>query len=372
MGRRRMNDALLLFLGRDGGIEGWIRLAEGAVAARGPGLDGVDGHRSVPVVAVAPGEAVTLRWLELPAGLSPAQAAGAARLMVAELSAQPVAELHVAVGREAPDGGGRRCVALVPAETMRTWLDGLEGARFDAERIVPETLLLPAPAEGLATWDSGLIRLYRGGSEAFAAEPELGDRLLAGRPAVPVDPEGWAAGLSEALDRAPVDLRQGPFGRRRDWRVAPARARRLAVLAAALLLLGLAVQVTLIARYIFAADAAEAETGRIAAAALPRSPGISDPQAALTQRLAELRGAGAGFTATVGALFEAVKATPNIELTALTFTPDGLLRASVQADSPAAIEALRQRVEAGGFTAEAGAPRSGGGRPAADLMVRPR
>lgn len=366
-----MKEALLLFLSRDGGVEGWIRLADGAAAARGAGLDGADAHRSAPVVAVAPGEAVSLRWLELPAGLSPAQAAGAARLMVAELSAQPIGELHVAVGPGAP-GGGARCIGLVPIETMRSWLDGLEGAGFDAERIVPETLLLPVPAEGLATWDSGLIRLYRGEGEAFAAEPELGDILVAGRSAVPVEPEAFAAGLGEALERAPLDLRQGMFGRRRDWRVAPARARRLAVLTAALLLLSLAVQVALIARYIFAADSAEAETGRIAAAALPRNPGLSDPQAALRQRLAELRGGGAGFRATAGALFEAVKATPNIELTALTFTPDGLLRASVQADSPVAIEALRQRVEASGFAAETGAPRSGGGRPAADLNVRPR
>jgi general secretion pathway protein L len=366
-----MREALLLFLGRDTGIDGWIRLSDGSVAARGAGMDGAADHRSAPVVAVAPGESVTLRWLEVPSSLSPAQAAGAARLMVADLSAQPVGELHVAVGRESGDGAPR-CVGLVPQETMRSWLDGLEGAGFDAERIVPETLLVPAPDEGLATWDSGLVRLYRGRDEAFAAEPELGDMLLAGRSAVPVDPETFAAGLADALDRAPLDLRQGLFGRRRDWRVAPARARRLAVLTAALLLISLAVQVALIARYIFAADSADAETRRIAAAALPRSPGVPDPGAALTQRLAELRGGGAGFRATAGTLFEAVKATPNVELTALSFTPDGLLRATVQADSPAAIEALRQRVEAGGFAAEAGAPRTGGTRPIAELMVRPR
>jgi general secretion pathway protein L len=366
-----MREALLLVLGRDGGIEGWIRLADGAVAARGAGIEGAADHRSAPIVAVAPGEAVTLRWLELPAGLSPAQAAGAARLMVADLSAQPVGELHVAVGRDS-GGGGPRCAGLVPLETMRAWLDGLEGAGFDADLMIPETLLLSAPAEGLATWDSGLLRLYRGQEEAFAAEPELGDMLLAGRAGVPVDPDSFAAGLAGALGQAPLDLRQGPFARRRDWRVAPARARRLAELTAALLLISLAVQVALIARYIFAADAAEAEMGRIAAAALPRNPGASDPEAALAQRLAELRGGGAGFRATAGTLFEAVKATPNIELTALAFSPDGLLRATVQADSPAAIEALRQRIEAGGFAAEAGAPRSGGGRRVADLMVRPR
>lgn len=363
-----MNDALLLFLARDGGIEGWIRVADGAIAGRGAGTDGSEAHRGVPVVAVAPGEAVTLRWLELPAGLSAAQAAGAARLMAAELSAQPLDELHVAAGREAEEGG-LRCVGLVPMETMRLWLESVEAAGFDAERLIPETLLLAAPGEGFATRDAGPLRLYRAREEAFAAEPELGELLLAGRGAVAVECDD---GLVEALADVPLDLRQGPFARRRDWSVAPARARRLAVLAAALLLVSLAVQIAAIARYSFAADAAEAETARIAAAALPRSPGVADPEAALSRRLAELRGGGAGFGATASAVFEAVKATPNVELSALAFAPDGTLRTTVQADTPAAVEALRQRVEASGFAVEAGAPRSGGGRRVADLLVRPR
>lgn len=363
-----MNDALLLFLGRDDGIEGWIRIADGGIAERGAGTDGSDLHRGAPVVAVAPGEAVTLRWLELPAGLSAAQAAGAARLMAAEFSAQPIDELHVAAGAEPGDGAGR-CVGMVPMETMRLWLANIEAAGFDAERLIPETLLLPAPEEGFATRDAGQLRLYRARDEAFAVEPELGEMLLAGRPAVAIDGDD---GLAEALAQAPLDLRQGPFARRRDWRVAPARARRLAVLAAALLIVSLAIQIVAIARYIFAADAAEAETARVAAAALPRSTGAADPEAALTQRLAELRGGGAGFGATASALFEGVKGTPNIELSSLAFEPDGTLRTTVQADSPAAVEALRQRVEAAGFLVDAGAPRSGGGRRVADLVVRPR
>jgi general secretion pathway protein L len=363
-----MTDALLLFLGRGGGIERWVRIADGGVAARGSGVEGLEADRGALVVAVVPGEEVALRWLDLPGGLSPAQAAGAARLAAAELSAQSVDELHVAAGREARDGGAR-CIALVPMETMRAWLGCVEAAGFDPERAIPETLLLPAPDHGFAIRDSGPLRLYRARDEAFAVEPELGQLILAGRPAVQVDDD---SGLVEVLEDLPLDLRQGPFARRRDWSVAPARARRLAVLVAALILVSLAVQIVAIARYSFAADAAEAETGRVAAAALPRSPGLPDPEAALTRRLAELRGGGAGFGATASALFDAVKATPNVELSALAFSPDGLLRATVQADSPAAVEALRQRVESSGFAAEAGPPRSGGGRRIADLTVRPR
>jgi general secretion pathway protein L len=364
-----VRDALLLFLARGGGIEGWVRIVDGAVAARGAGLDAAEAHRGTPVVAVVPGEAVTLRWLDLPSGLSPAQAAAAARLMAADFSAQPVDELHVAAGRESGEDG-KRCVGLVPVETMRVWLGEIEAAGFEAEHVIPETLLLAAPEEGFAVRQSGALRLYRSSDEAFAVEPELGEMLVAGRRTVAADDDD--PGLAEALAEAPLDLRQGPFARRRDWSVAPARARRLAVLAAALLLVSLVIQIAAITRYSFAADAAEAEMQRVAAAALPRSPGLPDPAAALAQRLAELRGGGAGFGATASALFEAVKATPNVELSALAFAPDGTLRATVQADTPAAVDGLRQRVEASGFAAETGAPRSGGSRRVADLLLRPR
>jgi general secretion pathway protein L len=365
-----MRDALLLFLGRDGGIERWIRLGDGAVAGRGVGTEGSDRRPPAPVVAVAPGEQVTLRWVDLPGGLTQPQAAAAARLMVADLSAQPIGELHVAVGREG--GGGPRCVGLVPMETMQDWLAAVAAAGFDAERVVPETLLVAPPAEGFATFDAGAVRLCRAADEAFAAEPDLADLLLAGRSAEAIDDDGYEAGLSRILEEAPLDLRQGPFARRRDWRVAPARARRLAVLTAALLLVSLTVEIVLIARYNFAADAAESETRQVASAALPHSPGIADAEAALRGRLEELRGGGAGFGATAGALFEAVKATPNVELSALAFAPDGTLRATAQADSPPAVDSLRQRIEAAGFAAEVGPPRSGGGRRIADLTVRPR
>ncbi|MFL6843478.1 MAG: type II secretion system protein GspL [Allosphingosinicella sp.] len=362
-----MRDALLVFLGRDGGLEGWLRLADGRVAARG--ADAGEAPRGDALVAIVPGEQVALHWLALPAGLSEAQATGAARLAAAELSAQPVAELHVAVG---PDRDGERCVALAPAEAMQAWLATLAGSGLDPDRMLPETLLLPAPAEGLASSNAGSVFLYRGRSEAFAAEPELAGLLLAGREAVDLTPEDFEAGLATALAEAPVDLRQGPFGRRREWRVAPARLRRLALLTAMLLLASLAVQVAAIARYIFAADAAEAETRRIAQTALPRSGAVANPGAALQGRIAELRGGGAGFGATAGTVFAAVRDTANVELSALSFSPDGSLRTTVSADAPAAIDLLRQRIEDKGFAVEAGAPRAGGGRRIADLTVRPR
>lgn len=367
-----MTDALLLFLDAEDGFAGWLRLEEGVATARGQGLDGLPRlAETTKAVAIAPGEQVALHWLDLPAGLAPAQAAAAARLMAGEATAQPMHEMHLAVGRETGEGAPR-CIALVPAATMGDWVDRLGAQGFDGASIVPETLLLPEPDEGLVRYRSRSVSLHRGAAEAFAAEPVLGDLVAGGRSVAELDDEAFEIGLAAAIDPPLVDLRQGPFARRRRVALEGPRLRRLALLAAGLAVATLAVQIAAITRYTFAADALEAEAKRAAATALPRSAGVADPAADLDRRLAELRGGGVGYGAIAGALFAAVKATPNVEISGLGFTPDGTLRAVVHGDGPAALAALAERVEAGGFDVERGPPRSGGGRPVQDLLVRPR
>jgi general secretion pathway protein L len=212
--------------------------------------------------------------------------------------------------------------------------------------------------------------LFRAPGEAFALEPDVAELVIGERPVVQIDSGVFEVGLGAAED-ALLDLRQGPFARRRQWRVEPALVRRLALLAAAILLVTLAIQVATIMRYTFGADALEAETRRVAAAALPRSPGVTNPSLELSDRLDALRGGGAGFGATASALFAAIRATPNVELSGLAFNPDGSLRAIVAGDNPASLADVVRRVEAAGFTAELGPPRNGGGRRVADLVVRP-
>jgi general secretion pathway protein L len=124
----------------------------------------------------------------------------------------------------------------------------------------------------------------------------------------------------------------------------------MAALVFVLLLLTLAIQVTLILRYTFAADALEAEAQAIATPGPVRR---------------------TSFTAAAGALFNSVQSTPNVELTGLEYRPDGGLIAIVEADSAAVLTALRQRAEANGLDVSLGPLRGAGGRQAADLMVAP-
>jgi general secretion pathway protein L len=316
---------------------------------------------------VVPGEAVALHWLEVPAGLTPLQAIAAARLVAVEVSLQPLADMHVAVGAETE--GSLRPVALVPALVMAGWIGRLQAAELDPEVVIPEPLLLAPPPEGFARYHRGSTPIYRGKADAFSVESDLAELVVAQAPVHEVADEVFEGGLAAAITDPVVNLRQGPFAKRRHWKIEWALLRRLAGLAAALLFVTLAIQIVLIFRYTFEADRLEAERSRVAAAALP---GISAANAAdrLGGRLAELGGGGAGYSALAPRLFAAIQATPGASLTALAYEPDGSLRATVQGETGAAIVLLQQQLSAGGLSALAGPERNAGGRPTADITVR--
>ncbi len=372
-----MSDALLIFLDAHNEIEGWLRLGDGTVAARGKGLEGLpdvgDSAEGVPprITAIVPGEAVTIHWLEVPAGLAPAQAAAAARLIAADAGAQPVSDMHVAVGPEVEDSP-LRAVAMVPAITMAGWLGKLQAQAIDPDVVLPEPLLLRAPREGFVRIERAGLPLYRGPQDAFSVEPELAELIVAGAPVEALDEEAFEGGLVDAIADPAVNLRQGAFAKRRRWTIEWPLVRRLAMLTLALLVATLAIQLASIFRYTFEADALEMEANRVAATALQRSGPVTDGPRQLERRLSELRGSGPGYSVLAAAVFAAVRATPNVELTAVNFDQTGALRATVQADSPASIQTLQQRIEASGFAVSTSDARSGGGRPTTDLTVRAR
>lgn len=319
----------------DGG--GWLCVEDGAV------VDGVElgedglARRPYTTVVAVPGERVAIHWLELAEGLAPAQAAAAARLMLADASADPLADMHVAVGR--PENG-LTPVALVPAAEMGEW------ASSEPDIVIPSSLLLLPPSAGLAR--RGLD--HRGMAQAFGAEPELAALLAGDAPVEEIDDAAFEAGLPAALAQPVLNLRQGAFAKRRQWKVDRGSLRRVALLVAALALVSLIVQLATIMRYSFAADRLEAE-----AAALGPSRAANRP----------------GFGALAPLLFEAVRSTPNLELTRLDYRPDGSLGATVAVDNAATLAAFRARAEASGLRIEGGNLTGAGGRPTAELLLRP-
>jgi general secretion pathway protein L len=310
------------------------------VLDRGDGAAPEPGARRVRVV---PGPEVAIHWLALADGLTPAQAAAAARLMLADASAEPLEAMHVAVGR--PERG-LTPVALAPKARMAEWTSS------DPDVILPSPFLLRPPAEGLVRRDAGgAVPDYRGQAAAFSVEPELAALLAGDAPIAAIDEAAFEAGLAEALAEPAINLRQGPYARRRQWRMDPSAVRRVALLALALVLASLLLQVATIMRYAFAADRIEAEAAAIAATA----PAAADGRP--------------GFGPLAAILFEAVRDVPNVELTRIDYRPDGSLSAIVTYDGPATLASLRRQIEASGLAVEAGAPQ-GGGRPSTELVLR--
>jgi general secretion pathway protein L len=348
----------------------WLRLGASGVVTRGAGAPAPDEAGDETLVAVAPADAVSLRWIDLPAGLSPPQAAAAARLAAAGLAAEPAEALHVALA-DAADDSGRRLVAIARLDAVAGWLDRLAADGLSAQRLLPAPMLLPHTAD--APW-TGVVRnglmWVRGPGQAFAAEPEVA-HAITGEPPHLLDAAAFEAALPDALATAQPDLLQGRFARRTPFSPDWARLRRIAGLAAAVALAVAAADVARGWRAAVAADTARAQAVALARPLLPAGARATDPVAQLAA-LGGSGGPGAGFVDMAAALFAAARDSEGAMLDSLEHSADGRLRAGLAAPSVAGLAGVESRLDGLGFEATLGPVRSDGGRQRAELTVRGR
>ena len=232
--------------------------------------DAIPGACAKPMLAV-PGDQVAVHWLELDEAIwRAAQAAAAARLMLADASAEPLSEMHVAVGRAER---GLTPARLVPGAGWRAGSRRRRRPGSIRTRSFPSRCCWRRRRTGFVRAIGAGADLSRscGGVQPRARARRPADRRSGGRD----DRRGeFEADLGVRLAAPPLNLRQGPFARRRQWKVesaaAPDRAARHRAGRCRLV-----VQVAAILRYTFAADRIEAEASALAADA--RSGGIGPP-----------------------------------------------------------------------------------------------
>lgn len=362
-----MTAATLLFLPPDDAQPlRWWRIVGDAVAAEGEGVPEAD---AAPVVAVAPAEAVTLHWAELPAR-SPAQALAAARVVVSDATAVPAEAVHVAVGPGADAAADGRAIGVVAPERMRAWLERLAASGIDPAAMVPAPLLLPVPDEGYVRADLPGQPVVRGRTSGWADEARLTDLVTAGHAPETVARERLYAAAAAAVAAMPLDLRQGAFARRRrraaiDW----ALVRRAAVLTGMILLATLAIDMVRIARYSLGADTIAAQAETIARQGLARGTAPGDSARLLAARLSGLRGPGQGFSRTAAAVYGVVQAVPGAEVTGLSFEPSGALRVSLSLAEAAQANTVKARLQGAGFAVTSGVFQTANGRLTGDMTV---
>ena len=320
----------------------------------------------VPTVLAVPGADVLARRLVLPNGPR-AQVEAAAALILEEELASTREPLRVAMGPQEADGA--RLVAAASANRVNAWIEMARALGADPVAVIPDYLLLPAPAEddAVLTLDLGDRTAARGHDIALSAEPDLLPLLLQDRRVAPLEPGPGQLAAFAAAARAPLlNLKPKPpapgLGRN--------AVRIAAALAALLLVAPLGIDVARAARDDAAARRDEARAMGLARSALGSGAAIQDPAAQVRARRLELN-AGSGFGDSAAGLFAALETVEGARLEALLFDPSGVMRATVSYADYADVERLRAAAAAHGLALEEVSALDERGVRIGDFVVRP-
>ncbi len=343
----------------------WLRVEDGVIVARGDQAGLLAASEDETRLLVAPARDVTLHALDLP-DLAPAQARAAAQLALAEKSLLPPDQLHVACGAQQM-GALSRPIALSSRSQMQAWIEG-----FDPDVIVPSPLLLPQPEEGYVRATLGDEVVLRGLESGFAEDAVLTPLITGDASVITLERDALEAALIAAATNPPINLREGEFARRWQWRLDPNWLKRTAWIAATLLLVSFLIPLTQIARLSWSSATLEETSASLAQAALGEAVAPEAAVGALDARLASLRGGGAGFTKTAAAASRAIEATANVELTAMAFDPGGTLRFTLRATTADEIATVQARMRAAGLDVTSGPVNPSQGQPTVETQVRGR
>lgn len=359
----------LVFVAADDGPWPFLRVSEhgdvlqrGVIPVEAPTLETGDVDR-----LVTPGTDVLARWLDLPDRNDVQARSAVTFLLQAELAEDGDDLLHVAVGAAGVED--QRLAVVVRQDVMRRWL-GLARARgVEPVSLTPDFLMLPEPeGDELVTAGFGGLTAARGRSTGFALEPDLAETVIAGRPCRRLSMQDLERSLVTRSQSPPINLLQGSF----DALVAPPRPgnrRRIAIMAAILLLSPLVLLLAQIGHDHLAALAAEGRVRARLEAAFPSTAGAAAPVAALEARLDLLR-EGDRFPDLAAGLFTVLEKAPGIQLDTLAYAADGALRGRVSYSNYSDIDQLKAAGRGLGLDIRQESTVTEGARVTSDLIVR--
>lgn len=361
-----MNGARFIFLSplSDKGATYLTCGDDGAILERGS-LPRADALSPAHTVLVIPGCDVLTRFLEL-ADSTPAQMTAAASLALKSEIAAPLEEQYIVIG--STSSGGLRPVCLTDRAVLEAYMERAVELGIVPDRVVPDHMILAEPEDdSVHAPILGSHVIVRGRNLAFTCEPELAWLLLGSRPirAVEGDIEHVLASsvLADGVDLLPRD-----FARKRKGALTLGSFKRIAYLAAALLLSPLALWSAEIAAGHFSARALEMRADAMARS-LPGAVQSGDPAAYARRQLSDMKTHDRYLLAT-SLLFDAVAQSDGIELESYAYRNDGVIRAVLLHAGAPEIEKLLPVLEQAGVSATSEPATDNNGRAATALIVR--
>jgi len=269
---------------------------------------------------VVPGADVVARWLDLP-DRNDRQARSAVAFLLQDDIADEGDDLHICVGGS--DAGGQRLAAVASASRVQGWLTSAAARGVDPVSVTPDYLMLRPEDEGqtLVAGFGGLLGV-RGPGLAFSAERALAEAVLGDRPRRVLTLKELEPMLAGAAATPDINLLQGVFGPRSEQPVA-GNVRRMIILALALLVSPLVLNIAQIGVDLFAARQAESRAVDGARVLWPRSVPAGSDIAVVRTRLAEHQAADR-FADLAADLFTAIERTPGAQIDSLAYGPSGL------------------------------------------------
>jgi general secretion pathway protein L len=352
-----------------GAIRRWWAVDDGIVVDSGS--EGGWTHfldDAVGVFALAPAADAPVSWLALP-GLTPLQAAAAARLQMADAALGQSADQHVAAGLVRDDG--MVAVAAVSRGAMDAWLAQLALAEVSVRALVPVAALVPLPAEGRATRAViGSEDVLRTATLSAATDPVIDPIRTAGLTVDAVDDAvvaEWLAGLAE---RVPLDLLTGTYAPRPQSALSPDMRRWLVRLTAALAVLTLAVPLVQAWQLARGTSAADARSVAAAAAVGAKGDDAAAAEAALDQMLAARGGGPLALSAPLGGLYQSLNDHPAVAVRTLGHASNGTLSVTLASPRIEDVNAVLKALQARGYTITAQPMQGSDGMQMGNVTIR--
>ena len=352
-----------------GAIRRWWRVADGALTDSGSEGGWTNFLDDEPaVVALAPAAEAPVSWLGLP-GLTPVQAAAAARLQMADAALGDAAAQHIAAGL--PDSDGLVPVTAVSRRSMDAWLAQLALAEVSTRALVPVAALVPQPGNGQAiTAAIGDQQVLRTATLCAEADPVLDPLRLGDVAALPAGEADLAQWLAALADRVPLNLLSGDYTPRRQSALSPEMRRWLVRLTATLAAITLAVP--LVQAWQLARGTSAADTRSVVAAAAVGAKGddAAAAEAALDQMLAARGGGPLALAAPLGGLYQSLQDHPAVAVRTLGHASNGTLAVTLASPRVEDVNAVLKALQARGYTITAQPMQGSDGMQMGNVTIR--